>query len=67
MCVYEHKWLSLEYKASDLLSYLMGEGGSQDFHKEFTEIAFLKDKKENKPTTAFYFTNRNNQEIKECI
>lgn len=47
MCVYEHKWLSLEYKASDLLSYLMGwGGGSQDFHKEFTVlIAFLKDKK----------------------
>lgn len=45
MCVYEHKWLSLEYKASDLLSYLMGEGGSQDFHKEFTVIAFLKEKK----------------------
>lgn len=51
MCVYEHKWLSLEYKASDL--YHIWWGGEVDFHKEYT--VFLK---ENKATTACYFTNR---------
>lgn len=27
MCVYEYKWLLLEYKVFDLLLYLMGWGG----------------------------------------